>query len=73
MKMKERVKDMFKNEKKYNVVMNVTVNDTWQTDLLFATDNKDEAISTAKSFNDKDVEIWTDIDDEAGSYNTIEF
>jgi hypothetical protein len=53
---------------KYEVVMNLY---PVQTDILLETDDLEEAKSFAKSFNDKDVEIWSWINE--SSYDKIEY
>lgn len=65
---------MFNGEKRYNVVLNFKNGGVVNTDLLFATDDKAEAVKFAQDFPDNDgVEIWTDINEDAGSYEVIEY
>ena len=55
---------------KYNVVMNIK-EEPWQTDLLLATDDINKAIEHARTFNDKDVEIRTNITET--SYDIVKY
>lgn len=56
---------MFTGQRRYNVVINHKDGGVISTDLLFATDDKQEAISFAKNFPDNEgVEIWTNISED---------